>query len=141
MLDWLTGPDAAGLVRNSPWQLSQPVPSVDPEWGRLHYTSVRQRWAASGFGPSWEVVCGVGNARLAHGTRRGRTCAQLTVAIEPARAYGRSRMGPTALHQRPTAVGRERIRPQLGGGLRRGECSTGSRDPTRPDLCATHRGN
>jgi ABC-type Fe3+ transport system substrate-binding protein len=55
LLDWVTGPDAAGLMRYSPWQSSisaLQTPVVDAEWGRQHYASVRQRWAASGFGPS-----------------------------------------------------------------------------------------
>src|SRR5437762_1865279 len=37
LLDWLNGPDAAGLMRNSPWQMSASdpqVPVVDAEWGR-----------------------------------------------------------------------------------------------------------
>jgi ABC-type Fe3+ transport system substrate-binding protein len=52
LLDWVNGPDAAGIVRNSVWQVSQPPAVVDVEWGRQHYASARKRWAASGFGPT-----------------------------------------------------------------------------------------
>ena len=55
LLNWMTGPDAATYLRYSPWSPAaaafQTLP-VDAEWGRLRYTAARQRWAASGFGPT-----------------------------------------------------------------------------------------
>ncbi len=60
LLDWLTGPDAAALLRLSPWQsasngalqrLLAAAPPLDVEWGRQQYTAARKRWAQSGFGP------------------------------------------------------------------------------------------
>jgi ABC-type Fe3+ transport system substrate-binding protein len=58
MLDWLTSEQTAASLSTSVWRrdavaaLQQAAPPLDVEWGRQQYAAVRQRWAASGFGPS-----------------------------------------------------------------------------------------
>jgi ABC-type Fe3+ transport system substrate-binding protein len=53
MLDWLTSEAAADKVPGSVWRLdTSSAPTLDLEWCREQYVSARQRWAASGFGPS-----------------------------------------------------------------------------------------
>jgi ABC-type Fe3+ transport system substrate-binding protein len=60
LLDWLTSPEAAALVRFSPWHtanngplslLLAAAPPLDVEWAGQQYTAARNRWAQSGFGP------------------------------------------------------------------------------------------
>jgi ABC-type Fe3+ transport system substrate-binding protein len=60
LLEWLSGPDAAAILRYSPWNsASNGILSLlalsgqlDIEWGRQQYAAVRRRWAQSGFGPT-----------------------------------------------------------------------------------------
>ena len=62
LLDWMTGPAAASIVRLSPWQagsnglqaLLAAAPPLDVEWARQQYTAARRRWADSAFGPALE---------------------------------------------------------------------------------------
>jgi ABC-type Fe3+ transport system substrate-binding protein len=59
ILDWLTSEDAGATLAMSPWQASrnglagllQAAPPLDVDWGRQQYAAVRQRWAATRFGP------------------------------------------------------------------------------------------
>jgi ABC-type Fe3+ transport system substrate-binding protein len=59
LLDWMTGSEAASVLRLSPWQaqrnglqtLLSAAPMLDVDWASRHYTAVRQRWASSGFAP------------------------------------------------------------------------------------------
>jgi hypothetical protein len=63
MLDWLASENAANMLSLSPWQsnsnglsaLQQAAPLLDVDWGRQQYVATRQRWAQSGFGPSFEA--------------------------------------------------------------------------------------
>jgi ABC-type Fe3+ transport system substrate-binding protein len=60
MLDWLTGEAAGAALARSPWQSASNglahqlagAPALDVLWCQQQYTAARQRWAASGFGPT-----------------------------------------------------------------------------------------
>ncbi|MBV9325355.1 MAG: extracellular solute-binding protein [Chloroflexi bacterium] len=60
VLDWLSSEAAAGSLALSAWRaganglasLLQAAPPLDVEWGRQQYAAARERWAASGFGPT-----------------------------------------------------------------------------------------
>jgi ABC-type Fe3+ transport system substrate-binding protein len=61
LMDWLTSERAGALLKFSPWQASsnglatllQSAPPLDIDWARQQYTPTRQRWAQSGFGPTF----------------------------------------------------------------------------------------
>jgi ABC-type Fe3+ transport system substrate-binding protein len=59
MLDWATSEAASANLAMSAWRrdavaaLQQAAPPLDVDWGRQQYVATRQRWAASGFGPSF----------------------------------------------------------------------------------------
>ena len=60
LIDWLVSPDAASLVRYSPWQASSnglqtllaSGGRLDVDAARLQYVATRARWAQSGLGPT-----------------------------------------------------------------------------------------
>jgi ABC-type Fe3+ transport system substrate-binding protein len=61
LMDWLTSEAAGALLKLSPWLASSnglsallhSAPALDIDWARQQYTPTRQRWAQSGFGPTF----------------------------------------------------------------------------------------